>query len=117
MASLLGYRRFSASTFCCCPSTYFDFAKLSPLSPLFDRATSAVEPQWRRRGIGTQFLHAAMDWCGQSGPPLLRMVFCRSSLPIRRLVAKTTAKLDVAFDEMSAEITFDVQGVSHVCGR
>jgi GNAT superfamily N-acetyltransferase len=49
----------------------------------FAEAAFAVEPQWRRRGIGTLLLHAAMDWCRKAGPPMLRMVFCRSNLPMR----------------------------------
>jgi GNAT superfamily N-acetyltransferase len=43
----------------------------------FAEAAFAVEPQWRRRGIGTLLLHGTMEWCRKSGPPLLRMVFCR----------------------------------------
>jgi GNAT superfamily N-acetyltransferase len=73
----------------------------------FAQAAFAVEPLWRRRGIGTSLLHAAMGWCRQSGSPMLRIVFCRTNLPMRRLVAKIPSKLDLAFGEMSAEIKFD----------
>ena len=75
----------------------------------FAEASFIVVPEWRRQGFATLLLHAAMDWCRQSGQPLLRMVFSRTNLPMRRLVAKTPARLDLAFDEMSAEIALRSQ--------
>jgi GNAT superfamily N-acetyltransferase len=70
----------------------------------FAEAVLAVEAGWRRRGIGSALLHAAMEWAGRSGVPILRLKFSRTDLPMRRLASQADAWLDLAFDEMTAEI-------------
>jgi GNAT superfamily N-acetyltransferase len=72
--------------------------------PGFAEAKFAVDPGWHRRGIGSALLGAAIDWAIRSGVPTLRLVFSRSNLPMRRLAAKAGPRLDLAFDEMTAEI-------------
>jgi GNAT superfamily N-acetyltransferase len=71
----------------------------------FAEAAFAVDQDWRRRGIGTSLLHAAMTWCARSGVPVLRMVFSPTNLPMRRLATKAPARLDLAPDEMTADVS------------
>jgi GNAT superfamily N-acetyltransferase len=64
----------------------------------------AVELEWRDQGIGSALLRAATDWAAGSGVPMLRMVFTRSNLAMRKLAQEVGARLDLVFDEMTADI-------------
>ncbi len=77
----------------------FDYRTLG-----FAAAEFVVDPDWHRRGIGSALLAAAIDWTVRSGVPTLRLAFSRGNLPMRRLAAKAASRLDLAFDEMTAEI-------------
>lgn len=58
-----------------------------------------VDRAWRRLGLGTALLRAAMQWAAERDRGLLRMVFSRSNSPMRALADKAGARLDLTFDE------------------
>lgn len=66
-----------------------------------------VEQGWRRRGLASALLCHAMCADGVSGG--LRFVFARGNWPMRALVMKANARLDLAFDEICAEIDLALQ--------
>jgi GNAT superfamily N-acetyltransferase len=67
-------------------------------------AALVVEPTWRRRGLGFALLRAAMQHArdGSLGP--IRLIFTRDNWPMRKLVAKADARLDLVLDEICAEV-------------
>jgi GNAT superfamily N-acetyltransferase len=70
----------------------------------FAEAAFVVDPDWRCRGIGFALLRAAMEWGRRSNVPMLRMMFSRGNLPMRKLAAKAEARFELAFDEMTADV-------------
>ena len=67
-------------------------------------AAFLVDRAWRRLGLGTALLRAAMQWAAERDRVLLRMVFSRSNWPMRGLASRAGAQLDLAFDEVVADL-------------
>ena len=67
-------------------------------------AAFVVAEGFRRRGLGTALLHAAIAWARQSGRQRLRMIFSAHNVAMRRLAQKTGARLDMMLGEMVADI-------------
>jgi GNAT superfamily N-acetyltransferase len=63
-----------------------------------------VDRTWRRRRLGTALLEAAMQWAAESDRVLLRMVFSTNNWPMRKLASSARARLDLAFDQVVADI-------------
>lgn len=63
-----------------------------------------VDRAWRRRRLGTALLEAAVQWAAESDRVLLRMVFSTNNWPMRRLASSARAELDLAFDQVVADI-------------
>ena len=64
----------------------------------------AVHADWRRHGFASALLDAAKRWAEASGFRVLRMVISPSNTPMRRLAERAGASIDVACDEICAEI-------------
>jgi GNAT superfamily N-acetyltransferase len=73
-------------------------------APGLVEAAFLVEQDWRRRGLGTALLTAAMQWAREAERIVLRMVFSRGNWPMRKLASKADARLDLAFDEIAADV-------------
>jgi GNAT superfamily N-acetyltransferase len=67
-------------------------------------AAFAVTKCWRRQGVGTALLFAAIEWARRSHHASLRMIFARGNWPMRRLAGKAEASLDLALDKLIASI-------------
>ena len=65
-------------------------------------AAFAVASAWRRQGVGTALLHAAIGWARRSHRSRLRMMFSRHYWPMRRLASKAKAQLDLDMEELIA---------------
>lgn len=63
-----------------------------------------VEQRWRRRGLGSALLKAAIQWATETDRVTLRMVFSRCNWPMRKLAGNAGARLDLAFDEITADV-------------
>ena len=63
-----------------------------------------VAPPWRRRGFGQAMLAAALAWAAQNRVGAIHLIFSRENWPMRRLAETARAKLDIALDEICAEI-------------
>ena len=63
-----------------------------------------VDRTWRRRRLGTALLEAAVQWAAESDRVLLRMVFSTNNWPMRKLASRARARLDLAFDQVVADI-------------
>lgn len=61
-----------------------------------------VEHGWRRRGFASAMLRQAMRSVRNRGS--IHLVFARDNWPMRALVTKANARLDLVFDEMCADI-------------
>ena len=68
-------------------------------------AAFAVASAWRRQGIGTALLFAAIGWARMSHRSRLRMMFSRNDWPMRRLASKAEPQLDLYMDELIASVT------------
>jgi GNAT superfamily N-acetyltransferase len=64
----------------------------------------AVDADWRRLGFGTALLATAAQWARCSRVRILRMVISRNNWPMRHLAAKAGARLDLALDEIHADV-------------
>lgn len=67
-------------------------------------AAFLVDQAWRRLGLCTVLLKAAQQWGAERDRVLLRMVFSRSNWPMRGLASKAGARLDLALDEVVADL-------------
>jgi len=67
-------------------------------------AAFLVERDWRRRGLGTALMHAAMQWARENDRRTLCMMFSRCNWPMRKLASNTQARLDLSLDEISAHV-------------
>lgn len=63
-----------------------------------------VDERWRRQGIGTLLLKAAMDWASQRQASTLRLVCARTDWPMRYFAGKFAARLDLVLGQIVAEI-------------
>ena len=66
--------------------------------------TLFVDAKWRRQGIGTMLLQAAMEWAAQHRASALRLVCARTDWPMRRLAEKFGARLDLVLGQIVADI-------------
>jgi RimJ/RimL family protein N-acetyltransferase len=64
----------------------------------------AVHADWRRHGFASALLDAAKRWAEASGVRVLSMVISPSNTPMRRLAERVGASIDIACDEICAEI-------------
>jgi GNAT superfamily N-acetyltransferase len=64
-----------------------------------------VEPAWRRRGLGTALLGAAVSFAKSSDLTTLRLIFSRRNWALRQLALKTNARLDIVLEELRADIS------------
>jgi GNAT superfamily N-acetyltransferase len=67
-------------------------------------AAFVVEQEWRRRGLGSALLKAAIQWAAKTDRIMLRMVFSRCNWPMRKLASNAQARLDLGFDEITADV-------------
>ena len=63
-----------------------------------------VDEQWRCRGLGWALLTAAMHRAADAQASNLRVTFSRRNWPMRQLVRKANAKLDLLMGEICAYI-------------
>ena len=73
-------------------------------NPFCAEAALVVDPRWRRLGFGRALLDAAVSWAVWNAVATIRLTFARHNWPMRRLVAGADARLDIALDEICAEI-------------
>jgi GNAT superfamily N-acetyltransferase len=74
---------------------------------LFDgcvETTLFVRIRWRRQGIGTFLLKAAMEWALTNEASALRLVCERKDWPMRHFAEKCGARLDLTFGQIVADI-------------
>jgi GNAT superfamily N-acetyltransferase len=67
-------------------------------------AAFVVEQGWRRRGLGSALLNAAIQWARETDRIMLRMVFSRHNWPMRKLASNAQAQLDLRFGEITADV-------------
>jgi GNAT superfamily N-acetyltransferase len=72
-------------------------------------AAFLVERDWRRRGLGSALLQAAIDWAHANDRHTLHMMFSRSNWPMRKLASNAQARLDLSLDEISAHVAIRAQ--------
>jgi GNAT superfamily N-acetyltransferase len=83
---------------------------------VYDAAAGAVETaflverDWRRRGLGTALMRAAMQWARENDRPTLRMMFSRGNWPMRKLATNAQARLDLSLDEICADVVVGSRG-------
>jgi GNAT superfamily N-acetyltransferase len=70
-------------------------------------AAFAVANIWRRQGVGTALLFAAIGWARRSHRSCLRMMFSRHNWPMRRLAGKAEPRLDLDMEEFIASVMID----------
>jgi GNAT superfamily N-acetyltransferase len=70
-------------------------------------AAFVVEQTWRRRGLGSALLKAAIQWAAETDRIMLRMVFSRRNWAMRKLASNAQARLDLRFGEVMADIAID----------
>ena len=71
-----------------------------------------VEQRFRRNGIATALLRCAAQWAASNDVYGLRLVFSRYNWPMRQLVRRANARLDVLLGEICADI--QVQNASRM---
>lgn len=74
-------------------------------------AALLVEQAWRRRVFGSALLKAAIQWAAKTDRIMLRMVFSRHNWPMRKLASNAQARLDLGFDEITADIAIGAADV------
>ena len=67
-------------------------------------AALVVDARWRRQGLGRALLDAARDWAANHRITSVRLIFGRHNWPMRKLVAKANARLDIVLDDICSEI-------------
>ena len=67
-------------------------------------ATLFVGAKWRRQGIGTLLLQAAVDWASCRRISTLRFVCARNDWPMRHFAEKFGARLDLVLGQIVADI-------------
>ena len=63
-----------------------------------------VGVEWRRRGIASALIKAAKSWAMEQGMENLLVACSRSNWPIRSLLEKVGARLDLIFGEIVAQV-------------
>jgi GNAT superfamily N-acetyltransferase len=79
--------------------------------------TLFVDAKWRRQGIGTLLLKAAMEWAEQHQARALRLVCARTDWPMRHLAEKFGASLDLVLGQIVADIRLGSPSVNHAQRR
>jgi GNAT superfamily N-acetyltransferase len=74
-------------------------------------AAFLVERDWRRRGLGTALMQAAIAWAHENDRHALHMMFSRCNWPMRKLASNAQAKLDLSLDEISAHVAIGSRDV------
>jgi GNAT superfamily N-acetyltransferase len=77
--------------------------------------TLFVDVKWRRQGLGTLLLEAAMDWASYRNASTLRFVCARTNWPMRHFAEKSGARLDLVLGQIVADIPLrhrNAEGVS-----
>lgn len=69
--------------------------------------TLYVDAGWRRQGIGTLLLAAAIDWAASQRANALRLTCERSDWPMRHLARKFGARLDLVLGQIVADVGID----------
>ena len=78
-------------------------------------ATSVyVDVGWRRQGIGTLLLAAAIDWAASQRANALRLTCERSDWPMRHLARKFGARLDLVLGQLVADVSIDQRSTQTV---
>jgi GNAT superfamily N-acetyltransferase len=72
-------------------------------------AAFLVERDWRRRGLGTALMQAAMQWARENDRHTLCMMFSRCNWPMRKLASNAQARLDLSLDEICAHVAIGSQ--------
>jgi GNAT superfamily N-acetyltransferase len=67
------------------------------------QAILAVGVDWRRKGVGSALVRAAIARASVERKQSLRMIGSRLDWPMRKFLSKAGAKLDLAFDGIVAE--------------
>jgi GNAT superfamily N-acetyltransferase len=75
-----------------------------PTRPGLADVSLVVERDWRRQGLASSMLSAAIAWAGCNNIDTLQLTFSRGNWAMRRLAASAHARLDITLDEISAEI-------------
>jgi GNAT superfamily N-acetyltransferase len=76
-------------------------------------AAFAVASRWRRLGLGTALLFAALEWARHSRRATLHMIFSRTNWPMRRLASKAEPTFDLTLDELIASVV--IGGADQPC--
>jgi GNAT superfamily N-acetyltransferase len=63
-----------------------------------------VDARWRRRGIASTLMKTATAWASAQRKSALRITCSRKDWPMRSLLEKTGARLDLAFGEIVAHL-------------
>ena len=66
--------------------------------------TLFVDVKWRRQGLGTLLLKAAMDWASHRQARALRFSCARTNWPMRHFAEKFGARLDLVLGQIVADI-------------
>jgi GNAT superfamily N-acetyltransferase len=77
--------------------------------------TLFVDVKWRRQGLGTLLLEAAMEWASHRQASTLRFVCARTNWPMRHFAEKFGARLDLVLGQIVADIPLrhrNAEGVS-----
>ena len=70
----------------------------------------AVDPQWRRRGLGWALLNAATRVAADARANHLRLIFSRQNWAMRQIARKADARLDLLMGEICADIAITPAG-------
>jgi GNAT superfamily N-acetyltransferase len=81
----------------------------------YDAAAGAVETaflverDWRRRGLGSALMQAAIQWALENDRHTLRLMFSRGNWPMRKLATNAQARIDLSLDEICADVAVGAQ--------
>ena len=79
--------------------------------PRFWILSLVVEPAWRRRGLATALLEAAVSFAKRSDRTALRLIFSRRDWAMRQIALRANARLDIVWDDLWADISLGPQSL------